>query len=52
MVNLVEKARLGRVAALEGKTRGIPLSPSNQSRQKVVFVSRRSNPVDVAGWQL
>ena len=52
MVNLVEKARIGRMAALETKTRGAPRTASSPSRQNVTFISRRSNPAGLAGWQL
>jgi hypothetical protein len=51
MVNLVEKARIGRMAALESKTRGASSSAS-ASRQNVTFISRRMNPAARAGWQL
>ncbi len=52
MVNLVEKARIGRMAALESKTRGTSATTSHASRQNVTFISRRTNPAGLAGWQL
>jgi hypothetical protein len=52
MVNLVEKARIGRMAALETKTRGASAHLTSPSRQNVTFISRRSNPAGNAGWQL
>ena len=52
MVNLVEKARIGRMAALETKTRGASTGVSGPSRQNVTFISRRMNTAGPAGWQL
>ena len=52
MVNLVEKARIGRMAALDSKTRSSAAHPSSASRQNVTFISRRTNPANMAGWQL
>ncbi len=50
MANLVEKARLGRMAALEGKMRGMPHSTATRSHQKFAFVSSRTNPGATASW--